>query len=321
MLICITGVLGFLGSHLCVELLKLGHNIIGIDNLSNSDISVLDKLLKFGKIEFFQIDIQDKKRLKVVFQKYSIECVIHMAGLKSVSESIMKPLAYYHNNMYGTLCLLETMQCAKMNNLIFSSSATVYGENNYPVNETATTGQGITNPYGRTKYFIEEMLKDMQASEPDVWSITCLRYFNPVSSCYDLEEQSNGTNLFPHVLKHAKNGTTLKIFGSDYDTKDGTCIRDFIHVQDLSLAHVAALQKCNEKGLFIYNVGTGQGSTVLELVNTFQETNNVKLNYEFVGKRPGDVAIAYAKVNKIEDELHWKACKSLKDCCRIHEKM
>jgi UDP-glucose 4-epimerase len=305
----VTG-LGFIGSHICVELLQLGHSVIAIDK--QDKLETLEKIRKIvPNLVFLKINITDKDKLNHLFRLYNITHVIHTAGLKSVSESILYPLDYYYNNVYGTMCLLEIMKIWNCTNLIFSSSATVYGENTYPVDESAPTGCNITNPYGKTKYIIEEMLKDVRQD----MNIVILRYFNPVSHSHDLKESGEGTNLFPILVKTAKNGTMLKIYGNQHDTQDGTCVRDFIHVVDLAQAHIAALKIVN-KGVHIYNVGTGNGVSVSEFIKCFEETNNVKINYEFVSPRPGDLSVAYAKVDKIKKELKWKATKTLQDICR-----
>jgi UDP-glucose 4-epimerase len=305
----VTG-LGFIGSHICVELLQLGHSVIAIDK--ENKLETLEKIQKIvPNLVFLKIDVTDEDNLNRLFRLYNITHVIHTAGLKSVSESILYPLDYYYNNVYGTMCLLEVMKIWNCTNLIFSSSATVYGENEYPVDETAATGFNITNPYGKTKYVIEEMLKDVRQD----MNIVILRYFNPVSHSHDLKESGEGTNLFPILVKTAKNGTVLKIYGNQHDTHDGSCIRDFIHVVDLAQAHIAAL-KIVKKGVHIYNVGTGNGVSVSEFIKCFEETNNVKINHEFVSPRPGDISVAYAKVDKIEKELGWKAKKTLQDICK-----
>ncbi len=312
MYILITG-LGFIGSHICVELLQLGYFVLSIDKDDKHD--TLEKLLTIvpnGNVAFFQMDITDKPKLHKLFLEYKITSVIHTAGLKSVPESILNPLDYYYNNVYGTMCLLEVMLVRKCYNFIFSSSATVYGSNEYPVNELATTGQGITNPYGKTKYIIEEMLKDVQKSQENM-NIVILRYFNPVSHSHNLKEIGQGTNLFPILLKCAQTDQVLKIYGNSHDTKDGTCERDFIHIVDLAQAHVAVL---NCKGFHVYNVGTGNAISVLEFIKCFQETNHIKIKYEFVSPRPGDLSVAYANVDKIKQELQWSSKKTLQDICR-----
>jgi UDP-glucose 4-epimerase len=312
MTILVSG-LGFIGSHICVELLQLGHSVIAIDNADKLD--TLEKVRKIvPNLVFFRMDITDRTKLNELFRLHNITTVIHTAGLKSVSESIHYPLDYYFNNVYGTMCLLEVMKMWHCKKFIFSSSATVYGSNTYPVNESATTGIGITNPYGRTKYFIEEMLKDVHKADNDM-NIVILRYFNPVSHAYDLQESCEGTNLFPILLKCAKKKTVLKIYGDDHETKDGSCVRDYIHVVDLAKAHVAALE-IFDKGVHIYNVGTGRGVSVLEFIKCFEQTNNINIDYEFDEKRAGDLSVAYANVDKIETELNWKAVKTLQDICR-----
>ncbi len=251
--------------------------------------------------------------------KYEIDWVIHMAGLKAVAESLRQPMQYYTNNLSGTLNLLNVMKAYGCNKIIFSSSATVYGTQTYPVDEEAPTGVGITNPYGQTKFMIERMLMDLGEAEPD-WTIVIFRYFNPVGQHPSglLPENPNGppNNLFPHVLKSARTGSTLTVFGKDYPTPDGTCIRDFIHVQDLARGHICALDKVQTSGVRVYNLGTGQGTTVLQLINQFEETNRFEINWESGPARPGDLPIAFALVGKAERELGWKTEKTLADICR-----
>jgi len=332
MTLLLTGGTGFIGSHTLVELLFSGYkNIVIIDNLSNSKDSVLKNVYEITKeitdkkIDFYNVDILNYMDLKKIFAYYKelnkpINTIIHFAALKSVSESLKKPDLYYKTNIVGTINLLDMMKKYNCNNLIFSSSATVYGNQKYPVSENSITGNGITNPYGRTKYMIEEILRDYSLANPH-FNIVLLRYFNPVGAHPSglIGEDPNGipNNLCPYIIKVAMGKIDkLMINGSDYDTDDGTCKRDFIHVVDLAKAHVAAVKKINElKNINIYNVGTGNGISVLEFVLEFQEVNKISINYDFGPRREGDLPVVYAEVNKIKEELGWKAEKSLKDIC------
>lgn len=323
--ILITGGLGFIGSHTIVELLPSFDNIIVLDNLSNSKHTVVDKIKELTNktITFLPIDILNGADLKSLFASTSITSVIHFAALKAVGESIQHPAEYYETNVTGTIQLVHIMRKYNCHNLIFSSSATVYGEQIYPVDETSQTGVGLTNPYGRTKYMVEEILKDYAAAYPEM-NITLLRYFNPVGAhpSGKIGEDPNGipNNLCPYVLRVACGIIPqLTVYGNDYLTHDGTCIRDFIHVVDLAKAHVVTLQAMEQKkisGLSIYNVGTGNGVTVLDFLTTFERVNNMTLNYRFGERRQGDLPIVFASVDKIYRELGWKATKTLEDICR-----
>lgn len=320
--ILITGALGFIGSHTCVELLNKNYNVIGIDNLSNSKLDVKDKIEIITKksIIFYNYDLLNISDIELIFLKYKIECVIHFAGLKSVNESTKIPLHYYNVNLQTTINLLTIMSKYNCKNIIFSSSCTVYGTQKSPVNEQCETGKNITNPYGRSKYMQEEIMKDLYISDKS-WSITLLRYFNPIG-CHQsgiIGEDPNDipNNLFPIILKNAIGiYPILNIYGSDYDTSDGTCVRDFIHVVDLANGHLCALKNINKNGVHIYNLGTGKGTSVLELVTAFEITNNKKLNYTFVAKREGDLDCVYADTNKANDELDFLAKKTIYDMCR-----
>ncbi len=326
MTILVTGGLGFIGSHTIVELIKQNYkDIIIVDNLINSKISVLEKinqLTNSNKIKFIELDILDKINLEKVFEKNNIDTIIHFAALKSVSESIKLPDKYYKNNIEGTLNLLNLMKKYNCKNFIFSSSATVYGEQIYPVDEKSITGVGITNPYGKTKYFVEEIIKDYSKAYPEL-NFVVLRYFNPVGAHESglLGEDPNDipNNLSPFILKVAIGELEkLTIFGSDYNTSDGTCIRDFIHVIDLAEAHIYSVNALVEKkidGLKIYNVGTGKGTSVLEFIRTFEKVNNTKINYVFGPRREGDLESVYSKADKIYEELRWKSKKDIKDVC------
>lgn len=321
MSILLSGGLGYIGSHTCA-LLENYSKIIIVDNLANSKIDVLAKIKLLNtksEIIFYKTDILNIDELDKVFAKEQIETIIHFAGLKSVFDSIKNPLTYYDTNIVGTLNILKMMDKYTMcNKLIFSSSATVYGAQKSPVTECAETGNNITNPYGKTKYFIEEILKDYSKANV-LKNIIILRYFNPVGAHESglIGEDPNDTpnNLSPYLLQVAfKKKDKLSVFGNDYNTPDGTCIRDFIHVVDLARAHVLCV--CNDpKGLVIYNVGTGKGTSVLEFIKCFEKYNNIKLNYEFVARRDGDLEMVYADVTKINRELNFYAEKTLKDIC------
>ena len=317
--ILVTGGLGFIGSHTIIELLNKQYKIIIIDNLSNSS---KDVLRVFKNILFFQIDLRNRLQLENLFVKYRITAVIHFAALKAVSESVMNPLQYYDNNICGTMNLLEIMNKHDCKKIIFSSSATVYGENTYPVTEDSTVGIGLTNPYDKTKYIIEQILGDLYNSDKN-WMITILRYFNPIGAHPEglLGENPNDTpnNLFPYLLKVcAKKLPDLNIFGSDYDTEDGTCIRDFIHVVDLARGHVKALEKMSEDQpkLKVYNLGTGKGTSVKELIGIFEKVNNVVIDHKYVARREGDLPIVYANTEKANKELDWQCIYTVEDMCK-----
>jgi len=325
--ILVTGGLGFIGSHTCVQLLENNYNLFLIDDLSNSKIEVLDKIKYLSKsnniINFYQGTILDKKLLENIFESNNINCVIHFAGLKSVAQSISNPLQYYDTNVNGTLVLLEIMKKYNCYNIIFSSSATVYGEQVYPVNETCQTGIGITNPYGKTKYMIEQILYDLALSNSK-WGIIALRYFNPIGAHKSglLGEDPNDipNNLMPYLLKVASGQLKiLNIFGNTYKTQDGTCLRDFIHVEDLARSHVLALKNFNAlkkiNTFNIFNIGTGKPTSVLELINTFEKVNNIKINYQFNEKRKGDIEIVYADVSLAKKLLNFETIYSIEDCC------
>jgi len=325
--ILVTGGLGFIGSHTIIELSQENYKIIIIDNFVNSSKDVLQKIEDITNrrdILFFNIDIRDSLKLENLFTDYKIGLVIHFAALKSVSESIKNPIKYYDCNVCGTINLLNVMNKFDCKKIVFSSSATVYGDNVYPVNENSTIGKDITNPYGMTKYMIEQILQDLYISNND-WSITILRYFNPIGAHPSglLGENPNDTpnNLFPYLLKVSIGKLPLlNIFGNDYDTPDGTCIRDFIHVVDLARGHVKAIKQIfnleqNTK-IHIYNLGTGKGTSVKELIDTFEKVNNVKLAYNFVKRRDGDLSCVYTKTNKSLTELDWTCVYNVEDMCK-----
>ena len=331
--ILVTGGLGYIGSHICIDLLENNYNIIIMDNMSNSSIEKLEVIKKYNKfnkqIHFYDINLVVYDALyKIIYSltkelNYTIDGIIHLAGLKAIAESIDYPIHYYQNNVISTLNLVQIMEEFDIINLIFSSSSTVYGSALPPYNENTQTGIGITNPYGRSKYIQEEILKDISVKHKK-WNITILRYFNPIGHLnIDCKESPNGipNNLFPYLLKvHHKQLKELTIFGSTYNTRDGTCSRDFIHVVDLADAHKIC---CNNmingsiSGLNTYNVGTGVGTTVLELIKSFEKVNNTTLNVKFGLKRPGDLESSYSNVDLIYKELGWKTKLTIEDCVKI----
>ena len=320
MKILVTGGTGYIGSHTCVELLKNGYEVVIIDNLCNSKKEVVDNIEKITnkQVQFVEGDVRDKDLLRTIFKNNKIAAVIHFAGLKAVGESVEKPLLYYQNNLDSTLNLCEIMNEFNVKKLIFSSSATVYGNPvKLPITEDMEVGK-TTNPYGTSKYFLERILSDLYISDED-WSITLLRYFNPVGAHESglLGEDPNGipNNLMPYIVKVATNELEcLSVFGNDYDTPDGTGVRDYIHVVDLARGHVMAIDKIlNTTGVNIYNLGTGAGYSVLDLVNTFEKVNGIKINKKIVGRRAGDIAACYADSTKAYKELGWKAELNLED--------
>lgn len=323
MSILVTGGTGYIGSHTCVELINAGHDVIVLDNFCNSNVCVADKIKKITNkaIKIYPGDIRDFKLLEKIFSENQIEFVIHFAGLKSVSESCEKPLLYFDNNVNGTINLCNIMQKFAVKNLIFSSSATVYGNSsNAPYKEAMPTGQ-VCNPYGRTKYFIEEILKDIYASDKS-WNITILRYFNPIGAHESalLGENPLGipNNLMPYIAQVAANKLPLlTVFGDDYDTSDGTCIRDYIHVVDLANGHLKALEKMQSATdrFDIFNLGTGKGYSVLELINTFEKVSGKKVNYKIGPRRTGDLPVVYADTQKAEKELGFKAKFDIEKMC------
>ena len=329
--ILITGGFGYIGSHLCIELLNLDINIIVIDNLSNSNTTVIQKIetLTNKKFIYYLYDLLDKNKLEDIFRNHTIDTVIHMAGYKSVNDSIQQPIVYYQNNIISTIHLLETMQKYKCFQLIFSSSSTVYGNNKSPFTEKDSIGINISNPYGKTKYMIEEILMDLSISNP-LWKIVSLRYFNPVgnhASGILGDDSPKPTNLMPILVnvgiknninsKLDSNYNQLHIYGNDYHTNDGTPERDFIHVIDLVLGHIAVLNKIKQLNHYnSYNLGTGKAISVLEMVNTFSRVNNINIPYKIVDRRPGDIASSYCITNKSQLELQWETHYNLEDMCR-----
>ena len=319
MKILVTGGCGFIGSHTVVDLLNEGYEVVIVDNLVNSKIEVLDKIKKITNksVKFYQYDLCDYSKLDSLFKEEKIDAVIHFAGLKAVSESVAKPLMYYENNLYSTINLLKCMNKYNVKKIVFSSSATVYGSpKSLPIYEDFPLS--TTNPYGTTKLMIENILTDLYKAD-NRFDITILRYFNPIGAHKSglLGEDPNGipNNLMPYIVKVATNELPiLSIFGNDYDTIDGTGVRDYIHVCDLSYGHVLAL-KNKKEGLKIYNLGTGQGTSVLELVKMFEKVNNVKVNYKIVGRRDGDIASCFASNKKAQEELGFKPKYNLEDMC------
>jgi len=324
MLILVTGGAGYIGSHTCIELINQGLQVVVIDNLSNSTVEALTKVAQITeteKIPFYQGDVRDRRLLQKIFNTHKIDGVIHFAGLKAVGESIQKPLDYYNNNVIGTITLLEEMQQAAIKTIIFSSSATVYGvPKTLPIKESHPTG-GTTNPYGQSKLVIEEVLKDLHKSDSS-WKIALLRYFNPVGAhpSGKIGENPNGipNNLMPYISQVAVGKLEkLRIYGNDYPTPDGTGIRDYIHVVDLSKGHIAALNKLMDSGgsLLIANLGTGSGFSVMTVIRTFERASNKKIPYEVAPRRKGDIAECYASTEYAEQYLNWKAEKSLQQMC------
>ena len=324
MSVLVTGGLGYIGSHTVVELLNSNREVIIVDDLSNSKIEVLDSIEKItGKRpKFYKINYLDREKLEEVFKENNtIELVMNFAGFKAVGESVKEPLMYYHNNVTGAIILLETMKKFNVKNFIFSSSATVYGDpEKVPITEECKIG-GTTNPYGTSKLMIEQILQDLYKSD-NTWNICILRYFNPIGAHKSglLGENPNGipNNLMPYITKVA-NGELeiLSVYGNDYNTKDGTGVRDYIHVVDLAKGHIKALEKLEKEksGMYIYNLGTGNGYSVLEIIKNFEEVNNVKVNYKITERRPGDIAECYTDPNKALKELGWKAEYGIRDMC------
>lgn len=321
-MILITGGTGYIGSHTVVKLLEQSEDVIILDNLSNSKKDVLNsiKTITGRQPDFYQVDMRNNSVVDKVFEENTIDCVIHFAGLKAVGESVRKPLKYFNNNITGTINLLMAMEKYNCRKIIFSSSATVYGTaETMPLDENSPLG--VTNPYGRTKLIIEDMLRDLHASDSSI-NIVLLRYFNPLGAHKSglIGENPKGipNNLMPYICKVAKGELPyLNVFGNDYDTLDGTGVRDYIHVEDLAVGHVKAYDKIkSNRGLYIYNLGTGTGYSVLQVIDAFEKANNVKINYKITPRRAGDVAIVYADTQKSESELGFKAEYSIEDMCR-----
>jgi len=322
MQILITGGAGYIGSHACVELLEAGYEIVVVDNFVNSKPAVLKRIEEITgrRFRFYKVDIRDREGLRKVFDENKIGAVVHFAGLKAVGESVAYPLAYYHNNVAGTIVLCQVMQEYGVKKMVFSSSATVYGHpDKVPIKEDFPLKP--VNPYGRTKFMIEEILKDVYEAD-NTWGISLLRYFNPVGAHPSgrIGEDPNGipNNLMPYITQVAVGKREkLNVFGGDYPTPDGTGVRDYIHVVDLAKGHLLALEKViRERGVSVYNLGTGRGYSVLEVVKAFAKVNGIKIPYVITERRPGDIAVCYADTEKAYRELGFKAERNLEDMCR-----
>ena len=321
MKILVTGGAGYIGSHTCLELLSAGYDVVVIDNLCNSKEEALSRVQEITGVgvSFYKVDLRDRVGLVEVFEYNTIEAVIHFAGLKAVGESVEKPLEYYDNNIYGTLVLCDVMRQHGVKNLVFSSSATVYGDpHEVPITEDFPLS--ATNPYGRTKLVIEDILRDLHVADPD-WNVALLRYFNPVGAHPSgrIGEDPNGipNNLFPYISQVAVGKLNqLSVFGDDYPTHDGTGVRDYIHVVDLAIGHLRALEvlKANP-GVVTYNLGTGQGYSVLEVASAFGEACGMEIPYQIVDRRPGDVAESFADPSRANEELNWAADRALGQIC------
>ena len=321
MAILVTGGAGYIGSHTCVELLNEGYEVVVVDNLSNSSEKSLERIEEITgkKLTFYKVDLRDKDLLFVIFEKEKVEAVIHFAGLKAVGESVRKPLEYYDNNIVGTLNLCEAMKKYDCKNIVFSSSATVYGDPHaVPIVEDFPLS--ATNPYGRTKLMLEEILQDLHVSDSE-WNVILLRYFNPIGAHKSgrIGENPKGipNNLLPYITQVAVGKLEkLGIFGNNYNTPDGTCIRDYIHVVDLALGHVKAIEKLKEnKGVLVYNLGTGIGYSVLEVIGAFEKASGIKIEYEFQARRAGDIAKCYADASLAKKELNWVANLGIEEMC------
>lgn len=322
MKILVTGGAGYIGSHTCVELLNAGYDIVVIDNFSNSKKEVIDKIKTITNkdFNFYEGDCQDKEILRKIFKENDISSVIHFAGFKAVGESVSKPIMYYRNNIDSTLSLLEVMSEFDVKKIVFSSSATVYGNpKSLPIKEDFPLS--TTNPYGSTKLMIEDILRDLYISDNN-WSIAILRYFNPIGAHRSglIGEDPNGipNNLMPYIVKVAtKELPCLSVFGNDYNTHDGTGVRDYIHVVDLAKGHIKAVEKVlKDTGCDAYNLGTGNGYSVLDLVNTFKKVNNIDVKYKIVERRPGDIDACYADPEYARKKLNWEAQLGIEDMCR-----
>ena len=323
MAILVTGGAGFIGSHTCVELLEAGYDVVVADNLYNASKKALDRVEQITgkKVTFYEADILDRDAMNEIFDKEDIDSVIHFAGLKAVGESVAKPIEYYYNNVAGTLVLCDVMRKHNVKNIVFSSSATVYGDPAFvPITEECPKGK-ITNPYGQTKGMLEQVLEDIYVSDPE-WKVVLLRYFNPIGAHKSglIGEDPKGipNNLVPYVAQVAIGKLEcLGVFGDDYDTPDGTGVRDYIHVVDLAKGHVAAIKKIEEiqNGVLIYNLGTGKGYSVLDVVHAFEKACGKKIPYAIKPHRPGDIATCYADPSKAKDELGWTAQYGIEEMC------
>ena len=323
MKILVTGGAGYIGSHTCVELLEKGMEVVVVDNLVNANAKSLERVQQIaGKdLSFYQVDVRDRGEMDRIFTEHDIDCVIHFAGLKAVGESVSMPLEYYDNNLNSTIVLCQTMREHGVKDIVFSSSATVYSsDNEVPLAEDSRTGM-CTNPYGWTKYMNEQILQDVAHANPD-WSVALLRYFNPIGAHESglIGEDPVGipNNLMPYVTQVASGKLPrLRVFGNDYPTHDGTGVRDFIHVVDLACGHVAACEYLMKtQGCEVFNLGTGNGFSVLDLVHAFQRVNGIEIPYEIVARRPGDIATCYADASRAKNLLGWQAKKTLDDMCR-----
>ncbi len=323
MQILVTGGAGYIGSHTCVELLNRGMDVVVIDNLVNSSAKSLERVSRItGKdLAFYQKDVRDRAALDEIFEKHDINCVIHFAGLKAVGESVRMPLEYYDNNLFSTVTLCEAMRDHNVKNIVFSSSATVYSSDNaVPFSENSRTGM-CTNPYGWTKYMNEQILRDTSNAIDD-WSVVLLRYFNPIgahpSGLIGEDPRGIPNNLMPYISQVAVGRRDhLNVFGNDYDTPDGTGVRDYIHVVDLARGHVSAIEYMqSHRGESVFNLGTGVGYSVLDMVKAFERVSGRKIPYEIVARRPGDIATVYASPDKSAELLGWKAQYTLEDMCR-----
>ena len=322
MRILVAGGAGYIGSHTCLVLLEAGHEVVVADNLCNSKEESLRRVQELtGKsITFYQVDVTDEAAVETIFSEQKIDGVIHFAGLKAVGESVEQPVRYYFNNVVSTLTLCNVMKRHGVNKFVFSSSATVYGENAIPFVETMDL-LPTTNPYGETKVMSERILKDVAHVEAD-WSVALLRYFNPIgaheSGRIGEDPQGVPNNLMPYITQVASGKRDhLRVWGNDYPTVDGSGVRDYIHVMDLAIGHVKALEKlCEEKGVLIYNLGTGSGVSVLQLLHAFEKANDLTIPYKIYDRRPGDIAEFYADASKAEQEMGWKATRTIEDMCR-----
>lgn len=321
MVVLVTGGAGYIGSHTCVELLDAGYEIIVFDNFVNSKPEAIQRIKQITNKDFlfYQADLLDRAAMEQIFAENQIEAVVHFAGLKAVGESVEKPLLYYRNNVSGSIILFETMVKHKVKRIVFSSSATVYGNPaSVPISEDFPLS--TANPYGSTKLMIENILQDVYTSDPE-WSIALLRYFNPIGAHKSglIGEDPNGipNNLMPYITRVAAGELeVLSVFGNDYPTKDGTGVRDYIHVVDLSLGHIKALEKImDSNGVDAYNLGTGNGYSVLEVIKTFEKATRQKVNYQMAPRRPGDIAECYANPTRAKNELNWEASRDLFEMC------
>ena len=321
MTILVTGGTGYIGSHTTIQLLEQGYNVIIIDNLCNSSRDVLDQIEKITKKKplFFEVDLKEENQINQIFLEEEIDAVIHFASLKIVSESVQNPLKYYENNIMGTINLLKCMENNSVKKLIFSSSAAVYGnQDKFPIKENVKLN--AVNPYGITKLVNEQILKDIYKANSD-WNVVILRYFNPIGAhpsglIGDSYGKMTGSLISMILNVAAGEEPFVNIYGNNFKTKDGTCIRDFIHVMDVAEGHIAALKKLVSNGLYIYNLGTGKGYSVLELIKSFEKVNHCKIPYQMAERRQGDIVVSYADVTKAKNELNWAASRTIEDMCK-----